>query len=82
MWTDALPSEPPGKSYYTVEVTDRLKRLNLIDRVPEEIWIEILDTLQEAVIKKIPKKKKCKKAKWLPEEVVGWHYQCDGHDFE
>ena len=53
-----------------MEVTNRFKGLDLIDRVPEELWIEILDTLQEAVIKKIPKKKKCKKAKWLSEEVL------------
>ena len=49
---------------------NRFKGLDLIDRVPEELWIEILDTLQEAVIKKIPKKKKCKKAKWLSEEAL------------
>ena len=48
---------------YTVEVTNRLKRLDLIDRVPEEIWTEVYDVVQEAVIKTIPKKKKCKKAK-------------------
>ena len=53
-----------------MEVTNRFKGLDLIDRVPEELWIEILDTLQEAVIKKIPKKKKCKKAKWLSEEAL------------
>ena len=50
---------------YTVQVTNRSKGLNLIDRVPEEIWTEVPD---EAVIKKIPKKKMCKKAKWLSEE--------------
>ena len=70
LWTDALPSEPPGKSYYTVEVTDRLKRLNLIDRVPEELWMEVHNIMQEIMIKTIPKKKKCKKAKWLPEEAL------------
>ena len=48
---------------YTVEVTNRFKGLDLIDRVPEELWTEIHDTLQEAVIKTIPKKNKCKKAK-------------------
>ena len=53
-----------------MEVTNRFKGLDLIDRVPEELWIEILDTLQEAVIKKIPKKKKCKKEKWLSEEAL------------
>ena len=47
---------------YTVEVTSRFKGLDLIDRVPEELWTEVRDTVQEAVIKK----KKCKKAKWLP----------------
>ena len=53
---------------YTVEVTNRLKGLDLIDRVPEELWTEVCDTVLEAVIKTIPKKKKCKKAKWLSEE--------------
>ena len=53
---------------YTVEVTNRFKGLDLIDRVPEEIWMEVRDTVQEVVIKTIPKKKKCKKAKWLSEE--------------
>ena len=48
---------------YIVEMTNRFKALNLIDRVPEEIWTEIHDTVQEAGIKNIPKKKKCKKAK-------------------
>ena len=46
------------------------KRLDLIDRVPEELWTEVCDIVQEAVIKTIPKKKKCKKAKWLPEEAL------------
>ena len=53
---------------YTVEVTNRFKGLDLIDKVSEELWTEIHDTLQEAVIKIIPKKKKCQKAKWLSEE--------------
>ena len=53
---------------YTVEVTNRFKGLDLIDRVPEELCTEVLDTVQEAVIKTIPKKKKRKKAKWLSEE--------------
>ena len=48
---------------YTVEVTNRFKGLDLIDRVPEELWMEVCDIVQEAVIKMIPKKKKCKKAK-------------------
>ena len=55
---------------YTVEVTNRFKGLDLIDRVPEELWMEIRDVVQEAVIKTIPKKKKCKKAKWLSEEAL------------
>ena len=53
---------------YTVEVTNRFKRLALIDRMPDELWTEVCDTVQEAVIKITPKKKKCKKAKWLSEE--------------
>ena len=48
---------------YTVEVKNRFKGLDLIDRVPEELWMEICNIVQEAVIKKIPRKKKCKKAK-------------------
>ena len=53
---------------YIVEVTNRFKVLDLIDRMPEELWIEVHDMGQEVVIKTIPKKKKCKKAKWLSEE--------------
>ena len=53
---------------YTVLVTNIFKGLDLINRVPEELWMEIPDIVQEAVIKTIPKKKKCKKAKWLSEE--------------
>ena len=53
---------------YTVEVTNRFKGLDLIDRVPEELWMEVRDIVQEAVVKTIPKKKKCKKVKWLSEE--------------
>ena len=56
--------------YYRVEVTNRFKELHLIDRVPEEIWVEVCDIVQEAGIKTIPKKKKCKKAKWLSEEAL------------
>ena len=48
---------------YTVEVTNRFKGLDMIDRVPEELWMEVCDTVQETGIKTIPKKKKCKKAK-------------------
>ena len=51
-------------------MTNRFKRLDLIDRVPEEVWMEIHDIVQEAGIKTIPKKKKCKKAKWLSEEAL------------
>ena len=53
---------------YTVEVTNRFKGLDLIDRMPEELWVDVSDIVQEAGIKTIPKKKKCKKAKWLSEE--------------
>ena len=55
---------------YTVEVTDRFKGLDLIDRVPEELLMEVCDIVQKAVIKIIPKKKKCKKAKRLSEEAL------------
>ena len=55
---------------YTVEVTSRFKGLDLIDRVPEELWTEVGDIVQEAVVKTISKKKKCKNAKWLPEEAL------------
>jgi len=59
---------------YTVEVRNRFKGLDLIDRVPEELWMEVHDIVQEAVIKTIPKKKKCKKARWFSEEAL----QIDG----
>ena len=52
---------------YTVEVRNTFKDLDMIDRVPDELWNEVHDTVQEAVTKTIPKKKKCKKAKWLSE---------------
>ena len=55
---------------YTVEVRNRFKGLDLIDRVPEELWMEVCDIVQEAGVKTIPKKKKCKKAKWLSEEAL------------
>ena len=55
---------------YTVEVRNRFKGLDLIDRVPEELWMEVHDIVQEAVNKTIPKKKKCKKAKRLSEEAL------------
>ena len=53
-----------------MEVTNRFKGLDLIDRVPEELWREVYDIEQEAGIKTIPKKKKCTKAKWLSEEAL------------
>ena len=52
-----------------MEVTNRFNVLDLIDRVPEELWMEVYDIVQKAVIKTISKKKKCKKAKWLSEET-------------
>ena len=55
---------------YTVEVRNRLKGLDLIDRVPDELWNEVRDTVQETGIKTIPMEKKCKKAKWLSEEAL------------
>ena len=53
-----------------MEVTNRFKGLHLIDRVPEELWTEVCDIVQETGIKTIPKKKKCEKAKWLSEEAL------------
>ena len=53
-----------------MEVRNRFKGLDLIDRVPEELWMEVHDIVQEVMIKTIPKKKKCKKAKWLSEETL------------
>jgi len=53
-----------------VEVVNRFKGLDLTDRVPEELWMEVHDIVQQAVIKTIPKKKECKKAKWLSEEAL------------
>ena len=55
---------------YTVEVTNRFKGLDLIDRMPEELWTEVCNIVQEAVIETIPKRKKCKKAKRLSEEAL------------
>ena len=55
---------------YTVEVTNRFKGLDLIDRVPEELWMEVQNIVQKEVIKVIPKKNKYKKAKWLSEEAL------------
>ena len=53
---------------YTVEVRIRFKDLDLLDRVPDELWMEVRDIVQETGIKTIPMEKKCKKAKWLPGE--------------
>ena len=55
---------------YTVEVRSRFKGLHLIDRVPDELWMQVYDIIQETGIKTIPKKKKCKKEKWLSEEAL------------
>ena len=55
---------------YTVEVRNRFKGLDLTDRVPEDLWTEVRDIIQEAVIKTISKKKKCKKAIWLSDEAL------------
>ena len=55
---------------YIVEVRNSFKGLDLIDRVPEELWMEVHDIEQEVVISTIPKKKKCKKATWLSEEAL------------
>ena len=53
-----------------MEVTNRFKGLDLIDRVPDELWTEVRDIVQETEIKIIPMEKKCKKAKWLSEEAL------------
>ena len=55
---------------YTVKVRNRFKGLDLIDRVPDELWMEVLDIVQETGIKTIPMEKKCKKEKWLSEEAL------------
>ena len=55
---------------YTVDMTNKFKGLDLIDRVPEELWMGVHDIVQEAGIKTIPKKKKYRKAKWLSEEAL------------
>ena len=55
---------------YTVEVRNRFKGLDLIDRVPDELWTEVHDIVKETVIKTIPMEKKCKKAKWLSGEAL------------
>ena len=55
---------------YTVEVMNRFKGLDLADRVPEELWAKIQNIVQKVLIKAIPRKKKCKKAKWLSEKAL------------
>ena len=55
---------------YTVEVRNRFKGINRIDRVPDQLWTEVPDIVRETRIKTIPKKKKCKKAKWLSQEAL------------
>ena len=84
MEADSLPTELSGKPdtrlfrqdlnqipyNYTVEVTNRFKGLDLTDSAPEELWTEVRDIVQEAGIKTIPKKKKCKKTKCLSEETL------------
>ena len=60
----------PKQIQQVLFTTNRFKGLDLIDRVPEELWMEVRNIIQEAVIKTIPKKKKCKKAKWLSEEAL------------
>ena len=55
---------------YTVEVRNRFKGLDLIDKVPDELWMEVCNIVQETGIKTIPKEKRCKKAKWLSEEAL------------
>ena len=62
---------------YTVEVRNRFKGLDLIDRVPDEQWTEVHDIVQETGIKTIPKKKKCKKTKWLSEKALQIQYLHD-----
>ena len=55
---------------YTVEVRNRFKRLDLIDRVPDKLWTEVRDIVQEIGVRTIPMEKKCKKAKWLSKEAL------------
>ena len=60
----------PTPSDYTVEVRNRFKGLDLIDKMPDELWTEARDTVQETGMKTIPTEKKCKKAKWLSGEAL------------
>ena len=55
---------------YTVEMSNRFKRLDLLERVPDELWMEVHDIVQETGIRTIPKEKRCKQAKWLSEEAL------------
>ena len=64
------PKSNPSSLYSGSEVANRFKKIVLVDRVDEELWTEVHNTVQEAVTKTIPKKKKCKKAKWLFKEVL------------
>ena len=73
VWKTARPSRYNLNQIpydYTVEVTNRFKGLDLIDKVSEELCTEVPDIVQKAMIKTIPKKKKCKKPKWLSEEAL------------
>ena len=65
-----------------VEVTNRFKGLDLINRAPEELWTEVCDIVQEAVMRTIPKKKKCKKAKWLSEKALQNSWEKKGKEKE
>ena len=73
-WINNLKVRPKihiqWKGDYTLEVRNRFKGLDLIDRVPDELRTEVHDIVKESGSKTVPKKKKCKKAKWLPEEVI------------
>ena len=67
---NSLPAEFLGKPLdYTLQVTNRFRGLDLIDQVPEDLWTEVQDTVQEAVIRTTPQKKKCSEGKWLREEA-------------
>ena len=71
-WLSSSSSKKPKSNpfHYTVEVRNRFNELDPIDRVPEELWMEVCDIVQETEIKTIPKKKKCKKPKWLSGEAL------------
>ena len=68
-----------------MDVKNRFKELDLVDRVPEELWIEARNIVQEAATKTIPKKRKCKKAKWLgttEDEMIGQCHRSNQHEFD